>query len=173
MKRLFSKYHRHYTFDLDTPKNLIVGYISQQKGKKRNFLDKLTSVPIDFSEVNFTDTDTIEINVRPSTLKPFGGNGKIRIELISGLNRAGTRLQAEIIPYYKSNIYGTYFIIFFFALLALLGLLISTNGLAILIPLFSSLFFLTIIPLLILKSRSQLKENLEDLVIELERKSSL
>ncbi|MFB9865484.1 hypothetical protein [Rufibacter immobilis] len=172
MKKLLSKYHRHYTFDLDKPKSLVVGYFSQQKEKKRSFLDKLTSVPIDFSEVSFANTDTIEINVRPSTFKPFRGNGKIRIELISGLDRIGTRLQAEIIPYYKSNIYGTYFIIFFFALLALLGLLISTNGLAILIPLLFSLLFLTIIHRLILKSRSQLKENLEDLVIELERKSN-
>ncbi|MFC6998803.1 hypothetical protein [Rufibacter roseus] len=172
MKKLFSNYHRHYTFDLDKPKNLVVDYLTQQKEKKRNFLDKLTSVPIDFSEVSFTDTDTIEINVRPSTFKPFGGNGKIRIEIVSGLDRIETRIQAEIIPYYKNNIYGTYFIIFFFALLTLLGLLISTNGLTVLIPLLSSLFFLTIFHLLVLKSRSLLKENLEDLVIELVRKSN-
>src|SRR5687768_13952932 len=116
MKKLFSKYHSHYSFDFDKSKSMIIGYISQQKAKKRRFLDKVTSVPIDFSDVSFNGTDTIEINVRPTTFKPFNANGKIRIELISGLDRIGTRFQAEIIPYYKSNIYGTYFIIFFFAL---------------------------------------------------------
>ncbi|MBC3538616.1 hypothetical protein ACFSC6_06280 [Rufibacter sediminis] len=172
MKKLFSKYHRHYTFDLDKPKSLIVGYISQQKEKKRSFLDKLTSFSIDFSEVSFTGTDTIEINVRPTNLQPFRANGRIRIEIISGLDRIGTRLQAEIIPYYKTNIYGIYFIIFFLAFLTLLGLIISTIKFTILWALLSWLTFTMIIHLLLLKSRSQLKGNLEDLVLELKRKAT-
>ncbi|ALJ01678.1 hypothetical protein [Rufibacter tibetensis] len=172
MKKLFSKYHSHYTFDLDKPKSLVVGYILQQKEKKRSFLDKLTSVPIDFSEVSFTGKDRIEIKVRQTTLKPFKANGIIRIELSTGLDRIGTRLQAEIIPYYKSNIYGTFFIILFLALFAFFGLLISTNRLAIMIPFSFSFIFLLIIHLKVVNSRSQLKENLEDLVHELKRKAT-
>jgi hypothetical protein len=172
MKKLFSKYHRIYIFDLDKPKSLLISYILQQKEKKRSFLDKLANISIDFNEVSFTGTETIEINVRPTNLQPFRANGTIRIEINSGLDRIGTRLQAEIIPYYKSNIYGYYFIIFFLVFLTLLGFIISTSKFTILWALLSWLIIMMIIHLLILKSRSQLKENLEDLVLELKRKAT-
>ncbi|WP_210488656.1 hypothetical protein [Rufibacter aurantiacus] len=156
MRRLFRTYHRQFNFEIKQPKRLILEYISHQKNRQKSFLDMLTAFPLDFSQVSIKGDYLIEITI-PTT-------GRIVISLNNNQDRLSTRIDAEIIPYYKGNICGLYFLTFFLSLLSTIGLILHTNWLTVAAILCSWAVFMIIFHLRIVWNRDQLREKLEAFV---------
>lgn len=172
MRKLFNKYHRYLDFDINKPKSLIIEYISQQKKGKKSFYDRFIGIPFDFSEVTLKGEDTMEITLQSTTFKPFKGNGKIVITLTTRMDRIGTQMKAEIIPYLEGNIYGICFLIFFLTFLSTIGLLVSTSWYMVAVLLSFWVIFMLVLHVTIAWSRSQLRENLENFVNDLKREAA-
>ncbi|MEX8548935.1 MAG: hypothetical protein V5804_15160 [Mucilaginibacter sp.] len=167
---LTTKFDKTFLLETEKQKLDILTLISSRIQKAKEDKSLINFDPIDYKGVIVAD-DEIIIFRKPSMFNPSRDLGKISLTLTSKFDR--TLIQAKFQPFhwiYKYNIISLLFALMF---ITLMMLLFDRSNSAILIVVSAWLIFPTILYLMIIVNRYQLKKYLQNFLEDLDIREKL